>query len=76
LEAAMNRPMNFTTWMFSTDGVYTAAQAKILTMGFGPGEEGQAHRPDERVSLQSLSLSTQGYAALTLLLASHISKTA
>lgn len=76
IEAAMNRPVNFTRWMFSTDGVYTAAQARILTVGFGPGEEGQAHRPNERVSLQSIALSTQGNAALALLLASHVSGTA
>ena len=74
LEAAMNRPVNFTRWMFSTDGVYTAGQAKILTLGFGPGEEEQAHRPNERVSIQNLALSTQGNAALALLLASRLSE--
>jgi len=76
LEAAVNRPVNFTRWMFSTDGVYTAGQAGILTMGFGPGEEGQAHRPDERVSLESLALSTRGNAALALQLAPLISSSA
>ncbi len=75
LEAATNRPVSFTRWMFSTDGAYTAAQAGILTMGFGPGEEGQAHMPDERVSLQSLALSARGNAALALRLAPVISGT-
>jgi len=73
LEAAMNRPVSFTRWLFSTDGVYTAAQAGILTMGFGPGEEAQAHKSDEHISLQSLLLSTMGNAALALLLASFTS---
>ncbi|MBS3736350.1 MAG: YgeY family selenium metabolism-linked hydrolase [Candidatus Bipolaricaulota bacterium] len=49
------------TWDFSTDGIYTAGKAKIPTLGFGPGDETQAHQPNERISIEELQLATEGY---------------
>jgi putative selenium metabolism hydrolase len=55
-------------WSFSTDGVYTMGVAGIPTVGFGPGEERQAHSADERIRLGDVALAARGYASI----ASHI----
>jgi putative selenium metabolism hydrolase len=51
-------------WDFSTDGVYTMGVAGIPTVGFGPGEEGQAHTADEHIRLEDVVQAAQGYARI------------
>lgn len=51
-------------WVFSTDGVYTAGKAGIPTLGFGPGREECAHKPDEWVEEGELLRAAMFYAAL------------
>ena len=34
-------------WTFSTNGVATTGRHKIPAIGFGPGDEDQAHAPNE-----------------------------
>ena len=51
-------------WKFSTDGAYTAGEAGLPTIGYGPGDQELAHRPNERISLKSLLKSVNGYAKI------------
>jgi putative selenium metabolism hydrolase len=51
-------------WGFSTEGVYTAGVAGIPTVGFGPGEEQQAHTADEHVRLDEVHVAAEVYANL------------
>jgi putative selenium metabolism hydrolase len=55
-------------WDFATDGSHTAAVLGIPTIGYGPGEEGLAHTPQERINLDSLMQSVAGNAAIALAL--------
>ncbi|MGQ9502159.1 MAG: YgeY family selenium metabolism-linked hydrolase [Anaerolineae bacterium] len=49
---------------FSTDGAYTMGIAGIPTVGFGPGEEGQAHAADEHIRLADCFTAAHVYAQL------------
>jgi putative selenium metabolism hydrolase len=60
-----HRP-EITHWAFSTDGVYTMGQAKIPTIGFGPGNQEYAHSPNEHVRLEDVHLAAQAYAQLAV----------
>ncbi len=53
-------------WRFSTDGVYSAGIRNIPTIGIGPGNEEQAHKPNEYVSIKELEASCKIYAELAL----------
>ena len=59
-------------WDFSTDGVYTAGQASIPTVGFGPGEERFAHTIEDQIRVKDIESAAQVYAELAVrLLGSH-----
>lgn len=51
-------------WGFSTEGVYTAGEANIPTVGFGPGREELAHAADEHVRLDDVYAAVRVYAQL------------
>ncbi|MDD5090274.1 MAG: YgeY family selenium metabolism-linked hydrolase [Candidatus Wallbacteria bacterium] len=51
-------------WTFSTNGIATAGMHGIPTMGFGPGDEVQAHAPNERARISDLSAAAAFYAGL------------
>ncbi len=53
-------------WKFSTDGTYTMGEAGIPTIGFGPGDEEQAHSPDERVRIEDVLAAAEIYAEMVL----------
>lgn len=65
LHAVTNREPQFGIWRFATDGRETAA-AGITTIGFGPGEEAQAHIVDESIGIAPLVEATAVYAAFCL----------
>ncbi len=62
----LGQEIKFTFWDFGTDGSHTAGKMGITTIGYGPGEEGLAHTPKERISLDSLLKSVSGNAAIAL----------
>ncbi|HPC37751.1 MAG TPA: YgeY family selenium metabolism-linked hydrolase [Exilispira sp.] len=50
-------------WTFSTNGVAVAGHHKIPSMGFGPGDEKEAHAPNEKVRIEDLVKASSFYAA-------------
>jgi putative selenium metabolism hydrolase len=66
LRATLGRRPEITRWAFSTDGVYTMGQARIPTLGFGPGKPELAHTPNESVRLAHVHLAAQAYAQLAV----------
>lgn len=53
-----------THYSFCTNGSYLCGSRSIPTIGFGVGEEHIAHQVDEYVSLRSLTLGAEGFAAM------------
>lgn len=53
-------------WTFSTNGVGSMGICGVPTMGFGPGDEVDAHSVGERVSIDHLVKAVQLYAAFPL----------
>ena len=53
-----------TYWSFCTNGSGSAGALGLPTVGFGPGDEGQAHRVDEHILLADLHAGARGYAAI------------
>ncbi len=51
-------------WRFSTDGVESCGRRGIPTVGYGPGDERLAHRPDEGLPLADLEAAVAGYRRL------------
>lgn len=55
-------------WDFSTNGIYWCGKAGIPSIGFGPGDEVDAHTVNDRVSLAEVVKSTEFYAILPAIL--------
>nr|MBN1229524.1 YgeY family selenium metabolism-linked hydrolase [Anaerolineae bacterium] len=55
-------------WPFSTDGVYSSAEAGIPTVGFGPGNPKHAHTVDDQVRLTDIYSAAHVYALLAAML--------
>lgn len=51
-------------YKFCTNGSGTAGHLGIPTIGYGPGDEDQAHTVDESLALDDLHAGAQGYAAI------------
>jgi acetylornithine deacetylase/succinyl-diaminopimelate desuccinylase-like protein len=49
-------------WTFSTNGVGIMGMFGIPTLGFGPGDEVQAHAPNERIPVDHLHKAVAFYA--------------
>lgn len=54
---------NIDKWTFSTNGVAVAGLHKIPSMGFGPGDEKEAHAPNEKVRIEDLVVASAFYSA-------------
>lgn len=57
-------PAELSHWSFCTNGSGSAGTLGLPTIGFGPGEEGQAHRVDEHIRLDDLHAGARGYTAI------------
>jgi acetylornithine deacetylase/succinyl-diaminopimelate desuccinylase-like protein len=55
-------------WTFSTNGVAVAGRHGIPCIGFGPGDEVQAHAPNEMTRVDDLERASAFYAALPYVL--------
>jgi len=55
-------------WTFSTNAVATTGRHKIPAIGFGPGDENQAHAPNEINRVADLEICSAFYAALPYML--------
>ncbi len=51
-------------WTFSTNGVSICGLHGIPLIGFGPGDEDQAHAPNEKLRVADLPVASAFYAAL------------
>lgn len=51
-------------WKFGTDGSMTAGLLGIPTIGYSGTEEGYAHTPEERVNIDMMMQSLEGYYAM------------
>lgn len=51
-------------YQFCTNAAYSAGEAGVPTIGFGPSGEGMAHIIDEYVEVESLAAACRGYAAI------------
>ncbi|MFW5711755.1 MAG: YgeY family selenium metabolism-linked hydrolase [bacterium] len=51
-------------WTFSTNAVATTGRHKIPAIGFGPGDENQAHAPNEINRVEDLEICSAFYAML------------
>ncbi len=58
-------------YKFCTNGSGTAGHLGIPTIGYGPGDEDQAHTVDESIALSDLRVGAQGYAAIVSGLLKH-----
>ena len=55
-------------WTFSTNGTAVCGRYRIPTIGFGPGDEVQAHAPNEVTRVQDLQIASAFYAYLPYIL--------
>lgn len=51
-------------WTFSTNGVSICGMHQVPLIGFGPGDEDQAHAPNEKLRVADLPVAAGFYAAL------------
>lgn len=61
-------------WTFSTNGVTIMGRYGIPCIGFGPGDEKEAHAPNEKTRKQDLVTCAAMYAAIPVIYVSHLAK--
>ncbi|MFQ3619614.1 MAG: YgeY family selenium metabolism-linked hydrolase [Spirochaetales bacterium] len=55
-------------WTFSTNGTAVCGRYQVPTIGFGPGDEAQAHAPNEVTRVKDLEIASAFYAFLPYVL--------
>lgn len=53
-----------TAYQFCTNAAYSAGEAGVPTIGFGPSPESMAHIVDEYVEIDQLLKATRGYSGI------------
>jgi acetylornithine deacetylase/succinyl-diaminopimelate desuccinylase-like protein len=51
-------------YRFCTNAAYSAGTAGVPTIGFGPGQDGQAHVVDEHLEISALLAARDGYRGI------------
>jgi putative selenium metabolism hydrolase len=69
LERGLGERPEIIGWRFSTNGVATAGDLGIPTIGFGPGDPALAHQTNEHIVLADVASAARGYCALSYRLA-------
>jgi len=69
--AAQGMPAQRGHYAFCTNGSGTAGHLGIPTIGFGPGDEDQAHSVDESIATDDLYAGALGYAAIVTAIATQ-----
>jgi len=64
VRSATKRRPQLTCCNFSTEGVYTAGEAGIPTIAFGPGDPSVVHTADESVRVADVVAAAEAYAQL------------
>jgi putative selenium metabolism hydrolase len=67
------RPL-ISKWIFSTNGVATMGMFNVPTIGFGPGNEVDAHTSSDHISIEHLKKAAMVYALLPEVLTAKIDK--
>jgi len=63
-KALWNKDPVVDKWTFSTNAVATTGRHKIPAIGFGPGDENQAHAPNEINRVEDLEICSAFYAMM------------
>ncbi len=74
-ELARRLGSDLMVWKFGTDGSYTAGEARIPTIGYGPGDQEMAHRPNEMVPIKEVERAVKGYAEIVAWSSSNLPRT-
>jgi len=61
------KPVNMKILTGGTDGISTSKIAGIPSLGYGASLTGQAHQPDEHVTIENLVLGVKIYTAFPLI---------
>lgn len=61
-------------WTFSTNGVSIMGRYGIPCIGFGPGDEKEAHAPNEKIRKHDLVICAALYAVLPAMYLEHLNK--
>ena len=69
---ALGRKPGVSKWVFSTNGIASMGQLGIPSIGFGPGNEVDAHSVNDRVRIEDLVTAVAYYAALPDASAGHL----
>ncbi|MFC1802432.1 M20 family metallopeptidase [Thermoproteota archaeon] len=66
IEQITGKPVNMKILTAGTDGISTKKIAGILSLGYGTSLTGQAHQPNERVTIENLVLGVKIFTAFPL----------
>jgi succinyl-diaminopimelate desuccinylase len=66
IKTITGKPVNMKILTGGTDGISTSKMAGIPSLGYGTSLTGQAHQPDERVTIENLVLGVKIYTAFPL----------
>lgn len=73
VEQVTGKPVEYSAWKFSTNGVAINGIYRIPCIGLGPGNEEQAHSIDEYVSKKQMEQALESYILIALEFYSTIS---
>jgi len=65
-EQVMGRKPELSKYIFGTDACYLCAVAKIPTIGFGPGDETNAHTANDHIKIDDLVMASKVYALFVM----------